>query len=53
MLIRVCVGSLWCALSSSGTFGFPWLYLGAPRGRRVHSVSRGCTGAGLGVVGFI
>ena len=40
-------------MGSSGSFGFAKVYLGARRGRRVHSGSRWFTVAGLVVVEFI
>ena len=36
-----------------GLLGFEWVYLGAPKGRSIHSGSRGITQAHLGVVEFI
>ena len=38
---------------SPGSFTFAWVNAGAPKGRRVHSGSRGFTSAGLGAVRFI
>ena len=51
--IRVRVGLRVRVIGSSGSFGFVWVNLAAPRRRQVHSGSRGLTRAGLVVVGFI
>ena len=40
-------------MESPGSFGISWVNLGASRGGRIHSGSRGFPVAGLGVVVFI
>ena len=51
--IRVRVGSLGCALVSTGSLGFAWVHSCAPRCRRVHWGSSGVTRALLVVAGLI
>ena len=46
------MGVLGHTYGSSGSFGFASVHLGAPRGRRVHSRSRGFSLARIGVFGF-
>ena len=36
-----------------GSFRFPWVHFGAPRGRRAHPCSAGFTRVRLHVIGFI
>ena len=50
-LIRWC--SLGCAKYWQGSFGFAWVHLDAPSGRRLHLVSRGFNWARLVVTGYI